>query len=163
MFILVKLIFWHWKMKLYKNHKKSSYSLAVPVINIFGFMYLSLKHLVDRYNLYYAYLPSRKVIFLPKLGQKGLIPGQALLNQGQKWPPWRISKRIVDRAIEITMMAVRMGLMFILFFTLLRYDIGKSEIHQSRDLWFISYEIFFKVYDSSVLEKIETKLIFVSW
>lgn len=151
MFILVKLIFWHWKMKLYKNHKKSSYSLAVPVINIFGFMYLSLKHLVDRYNLYYAYLPSRKVIFRPKFGQKGLILGRALLNQGQKWPPWRISKRIVDRAIEITMMAVRMGLMFILFFTLLRYDIGKSEIHQSRDLWFKSYEIFFK--DSSVLKK----------
>jgi len=142
-FILVKLIFWHWKMKLYKNHKKSSYSLAVPVINVFGFMYLSLKHLVDRYNLYYAYLPSRKVISWPKLGKKGLwfiayellIPGRTLSNQGQKWPSWRISKRIVDRAIEITMMAVRMGLMFILFFTLLRYDIGKSEIHQSRDLW----------------------------
>ena len=65
-------------MKLYKNHKKSSYSLAVPVINVFGFMYLSLKHLVDRYNLYYAYLPSRKVIFWPKLGQKGLIPGPTL-------------------------------------------------------------------------------------
>ena len=134
MFILVKLIFWHWKMKLYKNHKKSSYSLAVPVINVFGFMYLSLKHLVDRYNLYYAYLPSRKVISLPKFGQKGLIPCQ-------KWPFWRISKRIVDRAIEITMMAVRMGLMFILFFTLLRYDIGKSEIHQSRDLWNIFQSI----------------------
>jgi len=77
---------------------QSSYSLAVPVINVFGFMYLSLKHLVDRYNLYYAYLPSR------------------------------ISKRIVDRAIEITMMAVRMGLMFILFFTLLRYDIASNEL-----------------------------------
>ena len=70
-------------MKLYKNHKKSSYSLAVPVINVFGFMYLSLKHLVDRYNLYYAYLPSRKVIFWPKLGQKGLIPGPTLLTRAK--------------------------------------------------------------------------------
>ena len=38
---------------------QASYSLAVPVINIFGFMYISIKHLVDRYNLFFVTKPSR--------------------------------------------------------------------------------------------------------
>ena len=91
----------------------------MPVISIFGTMYLGVKHMVDRYNLYFAFLPSR------------------------------ISKRIHDRAVEITLMgkfckiwiftrdyfdsmifvlqttwATRFGLIFLLFFTLLRYDKG---------------------------------------
>ena len=38
---------------------QASYSLAVPVINVFGFMYISIKHLVDRYNLFFVTRPSR--------------------------------------------------------------------------------------------------------
>merc|ERR1711868_136727 len=54
--------------------------------------------MVDRYNLYFAFLPSR------------------------------ISKRIHDRAVEITLMATRFVLIFLLFFTLLRYDKGSGEL-----------------------------------
>jgi len=77
---------------------QASYSLAVPVINVFGFMYISIKHLVDRYNLFFVTRPSR------------------------------ISKRIIDKSIELTMLAVRMSLMFLLFFTLLRYDSSSGQL-----------------------------------
>ncbi|XP_026683203.1 CSC1-like protein 2 [Diaphorina citri] len=35
------------------------YSLSCPLITPFGLLYLCLKHLVDRYNIYYAYGPSK--------------------------------------------------------------------------------------------------------
>ncbi|XP_078000639.1 osmosensitive cation channel TMEM63C-like [Glandiceps talaboti] len=35
------------------------YSLTCPLIVPFGLIYMALKHLVDRYNIYYAYGPSR--------------------------------------------------------------------------------------------------------
>uniref|UniRef100_A0A8C4Q1S6 Uncharacterized protein n=1 Tax=Eptatretus burgeri TaxID=7764 RepID=A0A8C4Q1S6_EPTBU len=41
-----------------------AYSITCPLITIFGVIYLLLKHMVDRYNIYYAYLPcklSRKI------------------------------------------------------------------------------------------------------
>ena len=80
----------------------------------------------------------------------GTFPREYMLwpvyvHLGRIWPPERISKRIVDRAIEITMMAVRMGLMFILFFTLLRYDIGKFEFQQTYRVW---YEIWGHLFDN---------------
>ncbi|KAA0184302.1 Transmembrane protein 63B [Fasciolopsis buskii] len=37
----------------------TSYSLLCPLITPFGLTYLILKHFVDRYNLFFAYLPSR--------------------------------------------------------------------------------------------------------
>ncbi|XP_053731227.1 CSC1-like protein 2 isoform X1 [Synchiropus splendidus] len=36
-----------------------TYSITCPIIVPFGLMYILLKHLVDRYNLYYAYLPTK--------------------------------------------------------------------------------------------------------
>ncbi|XP_071506905.1 calcium permeable stress-gated cation channel 1-like isoform X1 [Diadema antillarum] len=35
------------------------YSITCPLIAPFGLMYIVLKHLVDRYNIYFAYIPSR--------------------------------------------------------------------------------------------------------
>ncbi|TPP56419.1 Transmembrane protein 63B [Fasciola gigantica] len=37
----------------------TSYSLLCPLITPFGLTYLIFKHFVDRYNLFFAYLPSR--------------------------------------------------------------------------------------------------------
>ncbi|XP_048105193.1 CSC1-like protein 2 isoform X2 [Alosa alosa] len=36
-----------------------TYSITCPIIVPFGLMHMLLKHLVDRYNMYYAYLPSK--------------------------------------------------------------------------------------------------------
>ncbi|KAJ6666847.1 hypothetical protein lerEdw1_018849 [Lerista edwardsae] len=36
-----------------------AYSITCPVIVPFGLIYLLMKHTVDRYNLYYAYLPAK--------------------------------------------------------------------------------------------------------
>lgn len=36
-----------------------SYSLSCPLIMPFGLVYMILKHIVDRYNIYFAYKPSR--------------------------------------------------------------------------------------------------------
>uniref|UniRef100_A0A8C2BZ81 Transmembrane protein 63A n=1 Tax=Cyprinus carpio TaxID=7962 RepID=A0A8C2BZ81_CYPCA len=36
-----------------------AYSITCPVIVPFGLLYLLLKHLVDKHNLYFAYLPAR--------------------------------------------------------------------------------------------------------
>ncbi|KAL0196373.1 hypothetical protein M9458_009945, partial [Cirrhinus mrigala] len=35
-----------------------AYSITCPVIVPFGLLYLLLKHLVDKHNLYFAYLPA---------------------------------------------------------------------------------------------------------
>ncbi|KAJ8288816.1 hypothetical protein COCON_G00014750 [Conger conger] len=36
-----------------------TYSITCPIIVPFGLLYLVLKHLVDRYNIYYAYVPTK--------------------------------------------------------------------------------------------------------
>ncbi|CAG2057542.1 unnamed protein product, partial [Timema podura] len=36
-----------------------TYSLSCPLITPFGLLYMCMKHLVDRYNLYFAYGPSK--------------------------------------------------------------------------------------------------------
>ncbi|KAM4679515.1 CSC1-like protein 1 isoform 3-T3 [Amazona ochrocephala] len=36
-----------------------AYSITCPIIVPFGLIYILLKHMVDRYNLYYAYLPAK--------------------------------------------------------------------------------------------------------
>ncbi|KAK3537519.1 hypothetical protein QTP70_012479 [Hemibagrus guttatus] len=36
-----------------------TYSITCPIIVPFGLLYLILKHLVDRYNIYYAYIPTK--------------------------------------------------------------------------------------------------------
>ena len=139
MFILVKLIFgiekWNC-IKTIKSHR--IHWLYLSSMFLVSCISVSNIWLIDTIFIMHISHQGRSS-FGPNWVKKGWY--RVRLFQGQKWPSWRISKRIVDRAIEITMMAVRMGLMFILFFTLLRYDIGKSEIHQSRDLWNIFWII----------------------
>uniref|UniRef100_A0A3Q3QBH3 Transmembrane protein 63C n=1 Tax=Monopterus albus TaxID=43700 RepID=A0A3Q3QBH3_MONAL len=36
-----------------------TYSITCPIITPFGLLYIILKHLVDRYNIYYAYVPTK--------------------------------------------------------------------------------------------------------
>ncbi|XP_044025397.1 CSC1-like protein 1 isoform X2 [Siniperca chuatsi] len=36
-----------------------AYSIICPIITPFGFLYMMLKHLVDKHNLYFVYLPAR--------------------------------------------------------------------------------------------------------
>lgn len=36
-----------------------TYSITCPIIVPFGLLYMILKHLVDRYNIYYAYVPTK--------------------------------------------------------------------------------------------------------
>ncbi|XP_008311095.1 CSC1-like protein 1 [Cynoglossus semilaevis] len=36
-----------------------AYSIICPIIMPFGLLYILLKHLVDKYNMYFAYLPAR--------------------------------------------------------------------------------------------------------
>ncbi|TSQ46668.1 Calcium permeable stress-gated cation channel 1 [Bagarius yarrelli] len=36
-----------------------TYSIVCPIIVPFGLLYLILKHMVDRYNIYYAYMPTK--------------------------------------------------------------------------------------------------------
>ncbi|KAJ8290482.1 hypothetical protein GJAV_G00013410 [Gymnothorax javanicus] len=36
-----------------------TYSITCPIIVPFGLLYMALKHLVDRYNIYYAYVPTK--------------------------------------------------------------------------------------------------------
>ncbi|XP_026881318.2 calcium permeable stress-gated cation channel 1 isoform X1 [Electrophorus electricus] len=36
-----------------------TYSITCPIIVPFGLLYLILKHVVDRYNIYYAYVPTK--------------------------------------------------------------------------------------------------------
>ncbi|XP_043929830.1 calcium permeable stress-gated cation channel 1 [Protopterus annectens] len=37
----------------------TTYSITCPIITPFGLLYMLLKHMVDRYNIYYTYIPSR--------------------------------------------------------------------------------------------------------
>ncbi|XP_040916563.1 calcium permeable stress-gated cation channel 1 [Toxotes jaculatrix] len=36
-----------------------TYSITCPIITPFGLLYVLLKHMVDRYNIYYAYVPTK--------------------------------------------------------------------------------------------------------
>ncbi|XP_020569070.2 calcium permeable stress-gated cation channel 1 [Oryzias latipes] len=36
-----------------------TYSITCPIITPFGLLYAILKHMVDRYNIYYAYIPTK--------------------------------------------------------------------------------------------------------
>uniref|UniRef100_A0A8C7DED5 Transmembrane protein 63C n=1 Tax=Oncorhynchus kisutch TaxID=8019 RepID=A0A8C7DED5_ONCKI len=45
-----------WTMCIYAV--SMTYSITCPIIMPFGLLYLILKHMVDRYNIYYAYVPT---------------------------------------------------------------------------------------------------------
>ncbi|CAB1343007.1 unnamed protein product [Coregonus sp. 'balchen'] len=53
-----------------------AYSIICPVIVPFGLLYLMLKHLVDKHNLYFAYLPTRldKQVYLGAVNQALAVP-----------------------------------------------------------------------------------------
>ncbi|XP_068088933.1 CSC1-like protein 1 isoform X2 [Hyperolius riggenbachi] len=59
----------------------TAYSITCPIIMPFGLIYLLLKHLVDRYNLYYAYLPTKldKKIHFSAVNQSLAAPILCLL------------------------------------------------------------------------------------
>uniref|UniRef100_A0A3Q2G7H6 Transmembrane protein 63C n=1 Tax=Cyprinodon variegatus TaxID=28743 RepID=A0A3Q2G7H6_CYPVA len=61
-----------------------TYSITCPIITPFGLLYVILKHMVDRYNIYYAYVPTKlnqkihraatcQVIVAPILGMFWLL------------------------------------------------------------------------------------------
>uniref|UniRef100_A0A8C2K5G2 Transmembrane protein 63C n=2 Tax=Cyprinus carpio TaxID=7962 RepID=A0A8C2K5G2_CYPCA len=67
-----------------------TYSITCPVIVPFGLLYLVLKHMVDRYNIYYAYLPTK------------------------------LSQRIHSAAISQVVVAPILCMFWLLFFSVLR-------------------------------------------
>ncbi|XP_059501705.1 CSC1-like protein 2 [Stegostoma tigrinum] len=67
-----------------------AYSITCPTIVPFGLIYILLKHLVDRYNLYYAYLPAK------------------------------LNRRIHAAAVNQTLAAPIICLVWLLFFSVLR-------------------------------------------
>jgi len=69
------------------------YSVSCPLITPFGLVYVSLKHFVDRYNIFFAYAPSR------------------------------INKNIHTSAIYFVLAAFWVLQLTLLFFSLLRYGL----------------------------------------
>uniref|UniRef100_A0AAR2LKH6 Transmembrane protein 63C n=1 Tax=Pygocentrus nattereri TaxID=42514 RepID=A0AAR2LKH6_PYGNA len=68
-----------------------TYSITCPVIVPFGLLYLILKHMVDRYNIYYAYIPTK------------------------------LSQRIHSAAISQVLVAPILCMFWLLFFSVLRF------------------------------------------
>lgn len=69
-----------------------TYSIPCPMVTPFGLIYLTMKHMVDRYNIYFAYKPSR------------------------------ISKNIHTTAVNFVIVSVIFLQISIVFFTALRVD-----------------------------------------
>ncbi|XP_057374466.1 calcium permeable stress-gated cation channel 1-like isoform X1 [Daphnia carinata] len=69
------------------------YSVSCPLITPFGFVYVLLKHFVDRYNIFFAYAPSR------------------------------INKNIHTSAINFVMIAFLILQLTLFFFSMLRYGL----------------------------------------
>ncbi|XP_060613947.2 calcium permeable stress-gated cation channel 1 [Anolis sagrei] len=53
-----------------------TYSITCPIIVPFGLLYMMLKHMVDRYNIYYVYLPTKlnQHIHLAAVSQMVMAP-----------------------------------------------------------------------------------------
>uniref|UniRef100_A0A8C9Y774 Transmembrane protein 63C n=1 Tax=Sander lucioperca TaxID=283035 RepID=A0A8C9Y774_SANLU len=67
-----------------------TYSITCPIITPFGLLYVILKHMVDRYNIYYAYVPTK------------------------------LSQRIHRAAISQVILAPILCMFWLLFFSMLR-------------------------------------------
>ncbi|XP_049320077.1 calcium permeable stress-gated cation channel 1 [Astyanax mexicanus] len=72
-----------------------TYSITCPVIVPFGLLYLILKHMVDRYNIYYAYIPTK------------------------------LSQHIHSAAISQVLVAPILCMFWLLFFSVLRFGPGQ--------------------------------------
>ncbi|TNM95471.1 hypothetical protein fugu_016554 [Takifugu bimaculatus] len=58
-----------------------TYSITCPIITPFGLLYVILKHMVDRYNMYYAYVPTKLSQRIHRAGhQPGLLHPITLFN-----------------------------------------------------------------------------------
>uniref|UniRef100_A0A8C9ZL82 Transmembrane protein 63A n=1 Tax=Sander lucioperca TaxID=283035 RepID=A0A8C9ZL82_SANLU len=67
-----------------------AYSIICPIIVPFGLLYMMLKHLVDKHNLYFAYLPAR----LDRQVHLGAV-NQALAKQACFWKPTSLFTLVV--------------------------------------------------------------------
>ena len=56
----------------------TTYSVICPLIAPFGLLYLFMKHLVDRYNIYYAY----KVDIFSLLSEGKILENSVLIIKG---------------------------------------------------------------------------------
>ncbi|KAG7250510.1 hypothetical protein CRUP_005814 [Coryphaenoides rupestris] len=59
-----------------------TYSITCPIIVPFGLMYMLLKHLADRYNMYYAYLPSKPGQEDPLRGGHQVVAAPSSVSSG---------------------------------------------------------------------------------
>uniref|UniRef100_A0A803YG80 Transmembrane protein 63C n=1 Tax=Meleagris gallopavo TaxID=9103 RepID=A0A803YG80_MELGA len=86
-----------------------TYSITCPIIVPFGLLYMLLKHMVDRYNIYYVYIPTK-------------------LNQ-----------RLHVAAISQVVVAPILCMFWLLFFSVLRLGIDSLELplatSQGRKFW----------------------------
>uniref|UniRef100_A0A803XPV5 Transmembrane protein 63C n=1 Tax=Meleagris gallopavo TaxID=9103 RepID=A0A803XPV5_MELGA len=89
-----------------------TYSITCPIIVPFGLLYMLLKHMVDRYNIYYVYIPTK-------------------LNQ-----------RLHVAAISQVVVAPILCMFWLLFFSVLRLGIDSLELplatSQGRKFWAMS-------------------------
>lgn len=90
-----------------------AYSIVCPLITPFGLLYLIMKHIVDRYNIYFAYGPSK------------------------------IDKNIHASAINFVIVAVIMLQFCIVFFTILRTEQVQGITIFSVVALFVTIMIFF--------------------
>jgi hypothetical protein len=90
-----------------------AFSIVCPLITPFGLVYLIMKHMVDRYNIYFAYGPSK------------------------------IDKHIHASAINFVIIAVILLQCAVCFFTILRTEKVKAITISSLVMLFITLMIFF--------------------
>ncbi|XP_062980198.1 CSC1-like protein 1 [Elgaria multicarinata webbii] len=117
-----------------------TYSITCPIIVPFGLIYLLLRHSVDRYNLYYAFLPAKleKQIHLAAVNQALAAPILCLfwlfffsfLRLGFKAPTTLFT-------FLVLVIAIAFGLGYTCFGCLKylspqNYQIGKQEISERR-------------------------------
>ncbi|KAG8448974.1 hypothetical protein GDO86_015878 [Hymenochirus boettgeri] len=55
-----------------------TYSITCPIIVPFGLVYLLLKHMTDRYNIYYAYIPTKLSPGLHRAAARQMLAAPAL-------------------------------------------------------------------------------------
>ena len=82
----------------------ATYSVICPLIAPFGLFYMIMKHLVDRYNIYYAYkvgitngyfgLSRKTLIFCIIYIQTVLLGGTGLGNSLECFGFWMIIKHL---------------------------------------------------------------------
>ncbi|KAM4770851.1 CSC1-like protein 1 [Rhinophrynus dorsalis] len=111
-----------------------AYSITCPIIVPFGLIYMLLKHMVDRHNLYYAYLPTKldKKIHFSAIKQALTAPilclmwlfFYSLLRMGIKAPPTLLTLLIVLITILVCALYACFG--FFKHFSPMNYKIAET-------------------------------------